>query len=112
MTPRSALLVALLLVSNAALAKLPLPTPAEQAAQAERRAREEAQLKIEKAQLEKSQDAVAERYRREHPGASAPQPAGGVSDKNMPKSATDLPGSAAPQGGNRPGAEAHSAPAK
>jgi hypothetical protein len=101
------LLVAAALSAPIADAKLPPPTPQEIAAQQEKRVQEEAQLQRQKELLEKSQDQVAERYRRDQP-----RPAGGVSDTNMPNNVKQLPGTAAPQGGRDQGAEAHSAPAK
>ncbi len=89
-------------------AKLPPPTPQEVAAQQEKRAVEEAQLQREKALLEKAQDRVSERYRRDR----AQNGGGRVSDTNMPNNVRQLPGTAAPQGGREQSAEAHSAPAK
>ena len=100
-------LIALACSAAAAEAKLPPPTPEEIAAQQERRALEEAQLRREKALLEQAQDRVAERYRRVPPGADAR-----VSDTNMPNNVRQLPGDAGPRGGSKQSAEAHSAPAK
>lgn len=107
---RIVVLLALTVGAAVAEAKLPPPTPEQVAAAEARRAAEEAQLKNEKAALERAQDRVAERYRREN-GASAGS-SQRVSDENMPKSARELPGQGTPQGGRRPSAEAHSAPAK
>lgn len=113
MTRALAIALAAALWAGAAAAKLPPPTPEEQAAQAQRRAQEEAQLAKEKAALERAQDAVAERYRREQPAAAAGAQAGGqVADTNMPYRARELPRSAGPHGGDKQGAEAHSAPAR
>jgi hypothetical protein len=109
--PGLAIALALGVWAGAAGAKLPPPTPEEQAAQQERRAQEEAQLAQQKAALEREQDRIAERYRRER-GNSAPAVRGGqVSDTNMPKETRELP-PAGPHGGSQQSAEAHSAPAK
>jgi hypothetical protein len=101
-----------LAVAGPLSAKLPPPTPAQQAAEADRRAREEAQLQAEKVALERAQDAIAARYQRERGGRPSVEPAGHVSDTNMPKTARELPRSAGPHGGSQQSAEAHSAPAK
>jgi len=106
------LLVLALAVAAAAEAKLPPPTPEQIVAEQERRAREEAQLQREKALLEQAQDRVAERYRRENGATAVGGTSERVRDTNMPKSARELPGQAAPEGGRRQSAEAHSAPAK
>jgi hypothetical protein len=100
-----------LAVAGPLSAKLPPPTPAQEAAEAERRAREEAQLQAQKAALERAQDAVAARYKRERGGALSVESGGRVSDTNMPKTARELP-PAGPHGGSQQSAEAHSAPAK
>ena len=102
------LMIAALLAAPLAQAKLPPPTPEELAAQQERRAQEEARLAKEKEQLERAQDRVAERYR----GAQAAQPSSGVQKKDLPQNTKQAPGDAAPEGGRRQSAEAHSAPAK
>jgi hypothetical protein len=108
---RIVVLLALTVGAAVAEAKLPPPTPEQVAAAEARRAAEEAQLKREKAALEQAQDRVADRYRRENGAASAGS-SERVSDQNMPKTARELPGQGTPQGGRRPSAEAHSAPAK
>ena len=108
---RIVVLLALTVGAAVAEAKLPPPTPEQVAAAEARRAAEEAQLKREKAALEQAQDRVADRYRREKGAASAGS-SERVSDQNMPKTARELPGQGTPQGGRRPSAEAHSAPAK
>ena len=102
------LMIAALLAAPLAQAKLPPPTPEELATQQERRAQEEARLATEKAQLERAQDRVAERYR----GGQAAQPAGGVKKVDLPQNTKQAPGDAVPEGGRRQSAEAHSAPAK
>ncbi|HSD44684.1 MAG TPA: hypothetical protein VLD36_22820 [Burkholderiales bacterium] len=94
-----------------AVAKLPPPTPAEQAAQQEKRAQEQAQLEQQKAALERVQDRVAERYRRENANAPASNGGGRVADTNMPYP-TRAVRPAGPHGGDKQSAEAHSAPAK
>ena len=98
--------------AGSAPAKMPPPTPEEQAAAQQRRTQEQAQLEREKAALERVQDQVVARYRREQPNASAPDGGGRTEDKNMPYRARELPGSAGPHGGDKQSAEAHSAPAK
>ena len=104
-------LVAALWAGGAA-AKLPPPTPEEQAAQQEKRAQEQAQLEREKAALERAQDQVAERYRRENGSGPRSDGGGAIADTNMPYRARELPRSAGPHGGTEQSAEAHSAPAK
>jgi acyl-CoA synthetase (AMP-forming)/AMP-acid ligase II len=110
----AALVIALgaALWAGTAAAKMPPPTPEEQAAAQQRRAQEQAQLEREKAALERVQDQVVARYRREQPNASAPDGGGRTEDKNMPYRARELPGSAGPHGSDKQSAEAHSAPAK
>jgi hypothetical protein len=103
-----AVVIAFTCLTQAAVAKLPPPTPQEIAAQQEKRAAEEAQLQREKALLERAQERVAERYRRDR----AQTGGGRVSDTNMPNNVRELPGNAPPQGGREQSAEAHSAPAK
>jgi hypothetical protein len=101
--------VAALLASPLAIAKLPPPTPDQLAAEQNRRAQEEARLAKEKAELERAQDRVAERYRTDR---GAPQAAGTVDKADLPQNTKVAPGAAAPEGGRRQSAEAHSAPAK
>jgi hypothetical protein len=102
------LVIALLAFAPLAHAKLPPPTPGEIAAQKERQAQEEARLAREKEQLERAQDRVAERYR----AWRAAQPAAEVKKEDLPQATKQEPGGAAPEGGRRQSAEAHSAPAK
>jgi acyl-CoA synthetase (AMP-forming)/AMP-acid ligase II len=110
---RRAVVIALAgaLWAGAAAAKLPPPTAEEQAAAQAKRSQEEARLAKEKAALERVQDQVAERYRRERPTASAPDGGGRVADTNMPYKAREV-APAGPHGGDKQSAEAHSAPAK
>jgi hypothetical protein len=101
-------------LTGVALAKLPPLTPEQEQAAATKKEAEKAQLEKEKALLERSQDRVAEFYRKTK-GAAASKPSvtgGKVEDTNMPKTTKELPRDTAPQGGTRQSAEAHSAPAK
>jgi hypothetical protein len=100
--------IAALLASPLAVAKLPPPTPEQLAAEQNRRAQEEARLAKEKEQLERAQDRVAERYRKDR---ALPAPAS-VDKAALPNNTKQAPGTAAPEGGRRQSAEAHSAPAK
>jgi len=108
---RAVVLLALTALAAVVEAKLPPPTPEQVAAAEARHAAEEAQLKNQKAALERAQDRVAERYHREH-RASAAGGSQRVDDENMPKAARELDGQGTPQGGRRPSGESHSAPAK
>jgi hypothetical protein len=101
-------------LAGVALAKLPPATPEQEQAAAAKKEAEKAQLEKEKLMLERTQDRVAEYYRRTKGGAaSAPSTAPGkVADTNMPKTTRELPKDTGPQGGRQPSAEAHSAPAK
>jgi hypothetical protein len=96
--------------SGAALARLPAPTPDEQAAAEAKKAKEKVQLEQAKALLEQAQDRVVAHYRK---GTGAPTAAGGrVSDENMPKTTSELPRGVGPKPDRSPSGEAHSAPAK
>lgn len=97
-----------LLASGVAIGKLPPPTPEEQAAAAAKKAKEKEQLEKEKVLLEKAQDRVAARYRKEHGAARG----GKTSDQNMPKTTSELPKGVGPNPSRPQSAEAHSAPAK
>ena len=104
------LIAAAMIASGVAIAKLPPPTPDEQAAAAARKAKEQEQLEKEKVLLERAQDRVAARYRKENGAKGA---AGGkVSDQNMPKTTSELPRGVGPKPDRPQSAEAHSAPAK
>src|SRR5262245_61260292 len=97
---RAVVLLALTALAAVVEAKLPPPTPEQVEAAEARHAAEEAQLKNQKAALERAQDRVAERYHREHRAS-----AGGsqrVDDDNMPTAARELDGQGTPQGGRRP----------
>lgn len=89
-----------------ASARLPPPTPEEQAALEAKTAREKAQLEDEQKALSRVQDRVAERY-----GKGAAEKAR-TDESNLPKTAIELPGDAGPHGRREPSAEAHSAPAR
>ena len=102
------LVMAALFAAPLAQAKLPPPTLEELAAQQERRVQDEARLAKEKEQLERAQDRVAERYW----GGRTGQLAGGVKKEDLPGNTKHPPGGAAPEGGIRQSAEAHSAPPK
>jgi hypothetical protein len=103
---------AIVMVSaGVALAKLPAPTPEEEAATVEKKKRQEQQLQVEKAQLEKAQDRVVRRYRQEHgarPGGTAKR----TQEEDMPKTTGELPGGVGPKPDRPASGEAHSAPAK
>ena len=101
-------IAAALFAAPLAQAKLPPPTPEEIAAQQVRRAQEETRLAKEKEQLERAQDRVAERYRQDRAKPSA----AGTSAADLPHNTKQPAGTAAPEGGQRQSAEAHSAPAK
>ncbi|MGQ0749970.1 MAG: hypothetical protein ACT4PS_05490 [Betaproteobacteria bacterium] len=94
-----------------AQAKLPQPTPEEQAAVEKKKAAQQAQLEKEKKLLEAAQDRVVQHYRKEKGGAPA---AGGPrpETENMPKTAKELPGGVGPKPTQPQSGEAHSAPAK
>lgn len=101
-----------LLAGGAALAKLPPPTPEEQAAKAAEKAKQEELLKKEKAALERAQDRVAERYRKEK-GASASSGSGQQTRADqMPKTTSESNGGVGPKPDRPFSGEAHSAPAK
>ncbi len=100
--------VAAMLAAPFAQAKLPPPTPEEVAAQQARRVQEEVRLAQEKEQLERAQDRVAERYRQ----VQARPSAAGVRTADLPNNNKQPDGTAAPEGGQRQSAEAHSSPAK
>jgi hypothetical protein len=99
-----------MIASGVAVGKLPPPTPEEQATAAAKKAKEQEQLEKEKALLEREQDRVAARYRKEHPDAA--RAGGKTSDQNMPKTTSELPRGVGPTPARPQSAEAHSAPAK
>jgi hypothetical protein len=114
-----ALLSAILFLagSEAALAKLPPPTPEAQAASEKKSGVDKAQLLKEQEALSRVQDRVAERYRRDLVKQGkvphSPTPVNQVTaTKDLPKVIGVPPRSDGPRGGTTPSAEAHSAPAK
>jgi hypothetical protein len=100
-----------LLLSAAAIGKLPAPAPEEQAAVAAKKAKQKEQLAKEKVLLERAQERVAERYRKES-GGTPPRATGKTEDQNMPKTTSELPGGTGPTPSRPQSGEAHSAPAK
>ncbi len=98
-----------MIASGAAIGKLPPPTPEEQASVAAKKAKEKEQLEKEKVLLERAQDRVALRYRKEHGGRAT---GAKTSDQNMPKTTSELPRGVGPTPARPQSAEAHSAPAK
>lgn len=86
-----------------AYAKLPPPTPEEQAAAAQKAEIAAAQLAHEKQALERVQDQLAARY-----GKGATGTAQETSTHNLPKTVQEAPGDTGPKGGTKPSAEAHS----
>lgn len=103
------LLAGMLIGSGAALGKLPPPTPEEQAAAAAKKAAEAEELEKAKGQLEKAQDRIVTRYRKERPAGSSSER---TPDHNMPKTTSERPGGTGPDPVRPQSAEAHSAPAK
>jgi hypothetical protein len=99
-------------LSGVALAKLPPLTPEQQQAAEAKKEAEKVQLEKEKEALERAQDRVAEYYKRTKGRAGSSTMSGRTEDTNMPKTTRELPHSTGPQGGTKPSAEAHSAPAK
>jgi hypothetical protein len=97
--------------TQVAVAKLPAPTPEQQAQMEQKKAQEQAQLEKEKAALTRVQDEVAARYRRTS-GTDRGQPSGTTQKDDLPKAVREAPRDAGPHGGTEPSAEAHSAPAK
>ena len=104
-------LIAGALLSSAAYGKLPPPSAEEQSAAAAKKDAEQAQLEKEKLLLEKAQDRVVARYRKESPNRQGAG-GGGTPDQNMPKTTSELPRGTGPTPGRPQSAEAHSAPAK
>lgn len=100
-----------LIASGAAMGKLPPPTPEEQAAVAAKKEKQKEQLEKSKAQLERAQNRVAERYRKASGGGPA-RAAGETDGRNMPKTTSELPGGTGPTPARPQSGEAHSAPAK
>ena len=106
------LAIALSALAGVAVAKLPPLSPEQQQAAAEKKAKEAAQLEEQKQALERSQNRVAEYYKRTKGKGGGAGAAARTEDTNMPKQTRVLPGQAGPQGGREQSAEAHSTPAK
>jgi hypothetical protein len=87
-------------------AKLPPPTPEEQAESARKAEIAAAQLEREKQALERVQDQLAARYGKGG-GTNAE-----TAKEDLPKTVKEAPGDAGPKGGTKPSAEAHSAEVK
>jgi hypothetical protein len=112
--PTIALFGALCLAGGAALAKLPPPTPEEQAAKAASKAKQEQELKQQKEALERAQDRVVQHYRKSK-GASASSGSGTgqqTQADQMPRPTSEPEGSVGPKPVRPFSAESHSAPAK
>ena len=93
-------------------AKLPAPTPEEQAAVEKKKAAQQAQLEKEKKQLEAAQDRVVQHYRRSKGGTADGGQGAQTQAENMPKTVKELPGGVGPKPTQPQSGEAHSAPAK
>ena len=104
------------MLGGAVLAKLPAPTEEQQAASVKKGADEKAQLQKEQEALTRTQDRVADYYRRElikqGKVPPVPTPVPQTAAKDLPKVVSVPPRSDGPRGGTTPSAEAHSAPAK
>jgi uncharacterized membrane-anchored protein YhcB (DUF1043 family) len=95
-----------------AIGKLPPPTPEEQKAVADKKAAQQKQLEREKVQLEKAQDRVVQRYRREAGSAAAGRSDAKTESENMPKTTKELPRGVGPKPDQPQSGEAHSGSAK
>ena len=91
-----------------AVGKLPPPTPEEQKALEAAKAKKAKQVEREKVQLEKAQDRVVQRYRKESGDARGANKDGKTHRDDLPKTTKELPGSAGPQPDQPQSAEAHS----
>ncbi|WP_042880067.1 hypothetical protein [Cupriavidus necator] len=108
--PRSSRALRRLLVSCAMLsfaacpvqARLPAPTPEQQAAAESKKTKEAEAAKLQADALARVQDQLAARFGK---GSSG----GGTTEAGkMPQKAAEAPGTAGPHGGTAPSAEAHS----
>ena len=91
-----------------AIGKLPPPTPEEQKAAEAKKAAKAKQEETAKAQLEKAQDRVVQRYRKESGNRAAGRQGERTNREDLPKTTKELPGSAGPQPDQPQSAEAHS----
>jgi len=90
-------------------ARLPPPTPEQQAAAEQKKAEEAVKAKEQQEALTRVQDRIAARFGKSAKGASS----GGTTHKgDLPKKAVEAAGTAGPVGGTAQSAEAHSAPAR
>ena len=106
--------VVLSALAGVALAKLPAPTPEQQAAAEQKKQADAATVEKEKEQLERAQNRVVEYYKKTKGAAAAgaSTAAGKTEATNIARKAVEGPGTAAPRGGTNQSAEAHSAPAR
>src|SRR5690606_28672995 len=96
-----------LLISTAAVAKLPPLTPEQAAAAAAQKAQQQKQQEIQEAKLTRVQDRLAARY------GSRGQKHGEQTDGDkMPKATSAVPGGVGPTPARPHSGESHSAPAK
>jgi uncharacterized membrane-anchored protein YhcB (DUF1043 family) len=110
--PTIILFSAVSLAAGVALAKLPAPTPDEQAAKAASKAKQEEELKKQKEALERAQDRTVQHYRKSK-GVSASSGSGQQTRADqMPKTTSEPANSVGPKPDRPVSAEAHSAPAK
>jgi hypothetical protein len=110
--PTIALLGALCLAGGAAMAKLPPPTPEEQAAKAASKAKQEQELKKQKEALERAQDRVARHYKQSKGGSASSGSGQQTQADQMPRPTSEPEGSVGPKPARPFSAESHSAPAK
>lgn len=94
------------LLASTAEAKLPPPTPEQQQAAEAKKVKEAEEAKVQAAQLAQVQDKLAARF------GKGPSAGGQTADTKVPQKAVEAPGSAGPQGGTSPSAEAHSGEAQ
>jgi hypothetical protein len=101
---------------GAAYAKLPPPTPEQEAKAAADAETAKVQAAAEQAALTRVQDRVVATYqndlRKRGIAPPTPTPIAPTSQANLPAKAVEPPRSAGPHGGNTPSAEAHSGNAK
>jgi uncharacterized membrane-anchored protein YhcB (DUF1043 family) len=95
-----------------AIGKLPPPTPEEQKALEAKKAQKSKQMEQEKVQLEKAQDRVVQRYRRESGNTAAGRKGEKTEYENMPKTTKELPRGVGPKPDQPQSGEAHSGSAK
>lgn len=104
---RSVVVALGLALASAGHARLPPPTPEEQAAAARKAEIAAAQLAQEKQALEQVQDRLAARYGKGARDAGQETPV-----HALPKTVQEAPGDTGPKGGTKPSAEAHSGSVK